>query len=376
MLLDPHTGAPANRVADVLASVPPGLAAQVSAETHACIVELKTDVHRNVAELARELSFLRGSFHSLLREELDLRAAVAGTHPLATNAEVEITDRPRYSNIEATTRAAARREPTMALHVHTAVPDPRAAVRALDGLRAELPLLLALSANSPFWRGSDSGFASARVPILAMFPRFGIPRQFFTYRNYVRVVEGMMRSDAVPDPSFVWWDVRLQPRLGTVEVRIMDAATQVADAAALAALVQCLVCRHAQIRRTSGLEPEEIAENRFLAARDGMNAMLIDARTKGLRPARELLRELLEECRPFAAELDCTAELAAAHALAAHPGDVRQRQLARRDGVAALPLALEADFAASAPPVVAGSTSSPLSHEALSLEGPHAVGHP
>jgi carboxylate-amine ligase len=209
-----------------------------------------------------------------------------------------------------------------------------------------------------------------------MFPRFGIPRQFFTYANYVRVVERMLRSDAVPEPSFIWWDVRLQPRLGTVEVRIMDAATQVADAAALAALVQCLVCRHAQIRRTTGLEPEEIAENRFLAARDGMNAMLIDARAKSLRPARELLGELLDECGPAAADLDCTAELTAAQALAADPGHVRQRRLARCDGVAALPLALEADFAASAPPVVAGLSSSPLSHEALSLGGPHPVGHP
>jgi glutamate---cysteine ligase / carboxylate-amine ligase len=353
LLMDGHAWAPANRADDVLAAMPPAMAPHASPETHACVLELKTDPHPTVPELASELGTLRRSFDRLLRDEFDLRAAVAGTHPLATGSEVEISRRPRYRKIEALTQAAARREPTMALHVHVAVPNPASGVRALDGLRVDLPLLLALSANSPFWRGNDSGFASTRVPMLAMFPRFGIPRQFDTYANYVRVVEAMLRSGAVPEPGFIWWEVRLQPRLATVEVRIMDAQTRVADAAALAALVQCLVRRHAESRRTSTLEPEILAENRFLAARDGVRAHLIDAHTGRPRPARALLAELLEDCRPQAAKLGCTSELARAERLAGDPGDARQRRLATREGLAALPALLAADFAAAARAVVA-----------------------
>ena len=147
-------------------------------------------------------------------------------------------------------------------------------MRALDGLREELPLLLALSANSPYWQGRDSGLASARIPVFQAFPRTGTPRAFGTYEAYVEAVDVLIRCDAIPEPTFLWWDARLQPRLGTIEVRIMDAQTRVRDTAALAALVQCLVRREALERADDRepLAPEVVEENRFLAARDGMDA--------------------------------------------------------------------------------------------------------
>jgi carboxylate-amine ligase len=248
-------------------------------------------------------------------------------------------------------RALAYREPTMALHVHVAVPDADTAVHALDGLRSDLPVVLALSANSPFWRGSDSGFASIRTPLFSMFPRVGIPRRFAGYASYVGVLDRMLRSGAIPEPGFVWWDARLQPRLGTVEVRIADAQSRVGDVAAIAAVVHCLVRRHAERGRPRLAEPEVLAENRFLAARDGMRAELIDGR-KARRPVDDRLAELLDACRPVAGALGCGAELAAAAALAADPGDVRQRRLAARDGLAALPARLGDEFAAVGPAVV------------------------
>jgi len=241
-------------------------------------------------------------------------------------------------------RALARREPTMAQHVHVAVPDENAAVRALDGLLSHLPVLLALSANSPYWRADDSGFASVRTPIFSMFPRVGIPRRFGTYAEYVRGVDPLLRSNAIPEPGFLWWDARLQPRLGTVEVRIMDAQSRVRDAAALAAAVHCLVRRHADAQHPGSTPPEVFAENRFLAARDGMQAQLIDDRMQQRRTARDALAELLEDCEPLAHELGCVAELAAATALAANPGYARQRMCALRDGLAALPARLENEF--------------------------------
>ena len=134
----------------------------------------------------------------------------------------------------------ARREPTLATHVHVGVATPRAAVRLLNRLRAHLPLLLALSANSPFWQGRATGFASTRTTLFDAFPRTGVPRSLHGYSDWVRTVDALLRSRAIADPSLLWWDARLQPRLGTVEVRIMDAQTTVEDVGALAALVQSL----------------------------------------------------------------------------------------------------------------------------------------
>jgi len=348
MLLDAHTGAPANRIDDVLAALPPEMQSRVAAETHACVVEIRTGPHATVGGLVDELAGLRSSLEQALAPG-GMRAAMAGTHPLARHEDVEVSTAPRYREVEARMRALARREPTMALHVHVAVPDAASAVRALDGLRADLPILVALAANSPFWRGGDSGFASMRTPLFSMFPRVGIPRQFGTYGDYVRVVDRLVGSGAVRDPSYLWWDARLQPRLGTVEVRMLDAATRVADAAALAALVQCLVRRHAESARTRPPEPEVLVENRFIAARDGMRAELVDGFGGRMRPVRQQLDEMVDGCRPYAAALGCAAELAAVPALAADPGHVRQRRLAAEHGLERLS-ALLADAFAWAPP--------------------------
>jgi carboxylate-amine ligase len=344
MLLDARTRSVANRIDDVLAALPGALAGHASAETHACVLELKTAPHASIADLAAELATLRLALDGVLHDELGLRAAAAGTHPLAMRSEVAVTTDPRHREIAYAMGALAHREPTMALHVHVAVPDGATAVRALDGLREDVPLLIALAANSPFWRRCDSGFASMRTPIFSMFPRVGIPRPFGSYERYVAGIEGMLCSVAVPDPSHLWWDARLQPRLGTVEVRVMDAQTRLTDVAALAALVQCLVRWHADDGARDATEAEVLAENRFLAARDGMDAVLIAPRSGG-RAASDVLAERLEACLPYAAELGCVSELAHVAALAGDPGHARQRRLAAREGLHGLVASLAEDFA-------------------------------
>jgi glutamate---cysteine ligase / carboxylate-amine ligase len=346
MLLDARTRSVANGIEDVLAALPAELAGHVSAETHACVLELKTTPHATIAGVAEELDTLRPALDDILRDELGMRAAAAGTHPLAIRSEVAVTTDPRHREVAETMGALAHREPTMALHVHVAVPDGAAAVRALDGLRDDLPLLLALSANSPFWRRCDSAFASMRSPIFSMFPRVGIPRRFGSYARYVTTIDRMLSSVAIRDPSFVWWDARLRPRLGTVEVRVMDAQSRVADVAALAALVQCLVRWHADERGHEATDGEVLAENRFLAARDGIDAVFIDDRS-GHRAATDVLAERLEACRPYAAALGCLSELAHVVALAHDPGHARQRRLAARLGLDGLVASLVEDFAAA-----------------------------
>ena len=346
MLLDPLTWSVANRIDEALEALPPSLARHASAETHACVIELRTDPHPTVAEAGVQLAQLRASLDDALQGTLGLRAAVAGTHPLVTSEQVAVSSGGRYRQVSDSMRALTKREPTMAQHVHVAVPDAETAVRVLDGLRSDLPLLLALSGNSPYWRGEDSGFASIRTPIFSMFPRVGIPRRFGSYAEYIRTIGPLLGSTAIPEPGFLWWDVRLRPQLGTVEVRIMDAQTRVADAAALAAVVHCLACVRATEPPPADPGPEVLAENRFLAARDGMRAQIIDARTLRKRSIRGALTELLGHCASIAPSLGCADELAAASALTAEPGAARQRRLAARDGVHAIPAWLEAQFTA------------------------------
>jgi carboxylate-amine ligase len=349
LLLDPGNGwSVANRIDDVLAALPPRISAHASAETHACVIELRTAPEPTVALAAAELAQLRQSLDRVVRDALGLRAASAGTHPTATRSEVALSAGARYQEIGATMGALARREPTMAQHVHVAVPDPASAVRALDGLRSDLPLLLALSANSPFWRGSDSGFASIRTPIFSMFPRVGIARRFGSYDRYATIVDQMLRSGAVPEPGFLWWDARLRPHLGTIEIRIMDAQSRLTDAAALTAVVQCLVHQHAHPSQVRDADPDVLAENRFLAARDGVGAYLIDERVEAMRPALDAVTELLDGCRRVAGQLGCSSELARAEALVRDPGAARQRRQVKLAGLAALPPWLAEQFAPAA----------------------------
>jgi glutamate---cysteine ligase / carboxylate-amine ligase len=357
MLLEPEEWRLAARIDDVLLSLPPGLAGSVAAETHASTIELATAPHERVGEAVRELAGLRGRLNAVLGR-LGLRAAAAGTHPAAEWRDVRVSEGARYQAIAASMRSLAQREPTFATHVHVAVPDPELAVAVLGRIRRHLPVLLALSANSPFLQGRESGLASARTPLFGAFPRSGLPRRFAGYAEYVEAIDLLLRLDAFPDPTFLWWDVRLQPRFGTIEVRIMDAQTHVGDVAALASLVQCLV-RHESGRRRGEPpdHPELLEENRFLAARDGMRASLLDPRAGGPRPVRELLEELLEMCAPDADALGCRRELEQALELAAAPGEQRQRAIAAlRPGEAAggrrlrrLTRQLSATFAQSLP---------------------------
>jgi glutamate---cysteine ligase / carboxylate-amine ligase len=275
---------------------------------------------------------------------------VAGTHPFTLWEDVEVSPGARYQFLYSSMRELARREPTFGLHVHVAVPDPELAVRAYNRMRAHLPMLLALSGNSPYWQGRDTGLCSMRTPLFQAFPRVGIPAQYPSYSDYVEGIDILLRCDAFPEPTFLWWDVRLQPRFGTVEVRVMDAQTRLADTVAIAALVQCLIRLEAldgHAGHTLVNRPEVLEENRFIAARDGMQAELIDPASERRRPAREWLEQLLADCAPHAADLGCSDELDSVRVLADATGAVRQRSRAghgTEPQLGRLMRALHADF--------------------------------
>jgi glutamate---cysteine ligase / carboxylate-amine ligase len=332
MLLDPGDWSLAQSSDEVLARLSKELSPHASPETHAAVVELATGIHPDVDGVVAELTWLRNR----LSEEvgtMGLTVAGAGTHPLTVRQETEVSGALRYRALHDSMRVLARREPTMALHVHVGVPDPEDAVRLLHGLRRNIPVLLALSANSPYWQGHDCGFASARTVIFDAFPRTGPPRFFADYPDYVETVDELIVSAAIPDPSFLWWDVRLQPALGTVEVRVMDAQSRVREVAPLVALIQSLACLELEGEPSLLVpSPEVLAENRFLAARDGMDARLIDPTARCLIPVREMLDALLADCRPHALAFGCATALDRIPRLAAENGADRQRKFVARDG--------------------------------------------
>ena len=348
LVLDPGDWALAQRTDEVLARLSPTLSPHAAAETHEAAIELATLPHGSAVGAAREAARLRAALAGDLFP-YGLRAAGAGTHPFAVWTDTQVSSGARYQLVYESMRELARREPTFALHVHVGVPNREAAVELLNRMRPHIPLLLALSANSPYWQGRDSGFCSVRTPIFQAFPRVGIPRVFSSYDEYVETVDQLLRCDAFPEPTFLWWDVRLQPALGTVELRIMDAQTRPAHTAVLAAAVQTI----AHLELEEGYHPQELIdasellhENRFLAARDGMGARLLDPVVGGRVPATEQLEELIAAGLPHAQELGCADAFEALRDHARCNGAAWQRQIARRTDLRGLVAALSLEFTA------------------------------
>jgi carboxylate-amine ligase len=331
MLLNAHDWSLAQQVDRVLMALPDRLTGQIKPETHKATLELSTSVQTNVQGVDAELRQLRG-WVDLQLALLGLRAACAGTHPMTVWHESVVSNGDRQQEVYGSMRELARREPTFALHVHVGVRDPDDAIRTADRMRAHLPMLLALSANSPFWQGRDTGLASARTPLWQAFPRVGIPRAFGSYEEYVSSVDLLIRSGALPEPTFLWWDVRPQPRYGTVEVRVMDAQTSVGRTVPLVALIQCLAkleCEEGYASSMLLAAPEVLEENRFLAARDGVEARLISP-DDGLRVSvRSLVDDLLPALYEHAQELGCEAELVGVAELLAIPSAAQQLEMAR-----------------------------------------------
>jgi carboxylate-amine ligase len=346
MLVDPATWALSERADEVLSVTGEELAGHCAAETHEAALELKTGPHATVRDAVAELRDLR---HRLAGdvEELGIAAAAAGMHPDRPSGLTRVSPSSRYQIIERTMRGLAHREPTFALHVHVGVPDAESAIRVLNRLRAHIPVFLALSATSPFHRGQSTGLASNRTVVFQGFPRTGLPRCFDAYSDWVSTVDLLVRSRAIPEPTFLWWDIRPQPRLGTVEVRIMDAQPRIGATAALAALVQSVVRLELEEEYASPAlvaAQEVLAENRFLAVRDGARAQLIDPCQADRVPLAEIVGELLAAARPHAEALEALPELDLVPALVQAPEATRQRAVAAAVGIPQLVADLAARF--------------------------------
>ncbi len=330
MILDPEGWGLAQEIEQLLAAVPAELDGQVKPELFKAVLEIATRPCDGVRAAGRELAELRRAVLEITAEE-GLTIGAAATHPFALCREQEMVDRPRYHELVDELGPIALRELIFGTHVHVAIEGADRAIYVADGIRRYLPLFLALSVNSPFWEGERTGLMSSRVPIFRQFPREGIPPHYGTWEIFSHRVELMMRAGAIPDYTFLWWDVRPHPRLGTVETRIFDQQTRVEHTIALAALTACLA--HRLCAAHDAEEPlieyptELIDDNKIRAARHGTDGKLVDFRAGEQVPAKEMAHRLVEMLADDAAELDCVAELRSVEDLLEH-GTGAHRQLA------------------------------------------------
>jgi carboxylate-amine ligase len=312
MICDAESLELSQSIEEVLAVVPEDIRGYVKPELMQSVLEVATLPCRNVAEAGEQLRDLRRVVRRVAGEK-GLAIGAAGTHPNALYEDQRIVERPRYQELAAELGWIAKRELIFGTHIHIGVDDAEKAIYVADGIRGYLPLLLGMSANSPLWRGMQTGMMSSRTPVFRGFPRVGIPPYYGNWEIYSHRVELMMRGGAIEDYTFLWWDVRPHPNLGTIEVRVFDQQTRVEHTIGFAALVQSLVHRLAgsyDDGKPSMEHPWElIDDNKVRAALVGIEGKLIDFDRGVEVPGDEMARGVIEELREPASELGCEDEL-------------------------------------------------------------------
>jgi carboxylate-amine ligase len=296
LLIDADTFRPANIASELLAAIDPP-SGVITNDVYEALIETCTPVVRSAPEGAETLAALRETLF-----EAGARYIGGGLHPDVKFGDVQHVETERYQQIREEMRGLLSRTPTAALHVHVGMPDPETAIHTCNRLRVHLPLFQALAAHSPYWFGVDSGLASSRSAVFRAFPRSRVPQAFQGWDHYQEVIRWCVATAEIPDYTFVWWDIRPSPNLGTVEVRAMDAQSRLESVTGIAALVHALAVACADGAEEVAPPTEGIAESSFRAARDGIAATVW---WRGaLRPIREVAKDALAIARPYARELD------------------------------------------------------------------------
>jgi carboxylate-amine ligase len=308
MILDSETLNLQNAVESLIEDSPDG---EIKPELMESVLEIATTPCRSAREAGEQIRALRRQVADAA-ERQGLRIGSAGTHPFAMWEEQRISSDERYRELVSQLRFVARQEVIFGLHVHVGLDDPDKAIHVTNGMRVHVPILLALSANSPFWRGAHSGLQSTRTPIFRAFPRVGIPPRYEDFDDWSRRIDFMETTKVVPDYTYLWYDVRPHPNFGTVEIRVMDSQTRVEHTLAIAALIQAMVkelAEHYDAGKSLSRYPYEMLdENKWLAARHGLEGELVDLPATDRVQAKELTRRLMDRLRPHAEELGSATE--------------------------------------------------------------------
>jgi glutamate---cysteine ligase / carboxylate-amine ligase len=311
MILDASSFELVNAIETMLEATEAG---EIKPELMESVLEISTEPCRNVHEAGEQLRQLRRQVGQTAASK-GLAIGSAGTHPFAMWENQRIVARPRYRDLISALRFVARQELIFGVHVHVGIDDPDKAIHVANGMRVHMPILLGLSANSPFWRGDVTGLASVRTPIFRAFPRVGIPPTYKDWADYEQRIEFMTRARVIEDYTYLWHDVRPHPNFGTIEVRVMDSQTHVEHTIGLAALVQGLV-RELSQHYESGQELssypfEMLDENKWLAARHGLEGELVDLPSSDRVATRALALRLIERMREHCQDLGSADELEA-----------------------------------------------------------------
>jgi carboxylate-amine ligase len=276
------------------------------------VLEIAVGPHRNAAEAGTALRELRREVAGAAAAH-GLTIGSAGTHPFALWEEQRIAARERYRDLIEALRFVARQELIFGLHVHVGIDDADKAIHVANGMRVHVPILLALSANSPFWRADATGLASTRMPIFRAFPRTGVGPHYADWADYEKRIAFMVEAGVMEDYTWLWYDVRPHPNLGTVEIRAMDAQTRVEHTLGLAALIQAMakeLSEHHEAGKKLGHFPDEMLdENKWMAARHGLDGQLVDLPQRRTVPTKELARRLVDRLREHAQDLGSADEL-------------------------------------------------------------------
>jgi glutamate---cysteine ligase / carboxylate-amine ligase len=296
-IVDPGTWELRSHVSELLASSAETFGDQVKRELHQSIVEVGTKICESVDELAEEIIRSRRGL-SDAAERVGLRVAAAGTHPFSSWTEQRLSPGERYEHIVDELQLLARSLLIFGLHVHVAVPEQALTIELMNEARYFLPHLLALSTSSPFWMGHNTGLKSYRTAVFRRFPRTGIPDRFESWSEYQDYLQLLVELHALDNAKKIWWDLRPHPTFGTLEFRICDVPTAPRATIAIAALAQAIIVKLYKLRvRNLGFRLYHrrlIEENKWRAARYGLDGKLIDFGRRAEVPMRELGIELLE----------------------------------------------------------------------------------
>jgi len=296
-IIDPATCELRSHVMQLVSAASPDILDQVKHEMHQSIVETGTRICENVSELRIEMHRTRGELVAAA-ERAGLQVAAAGTHPFSSWIDQVISPGERYQHIVEELQQLARSLLIFGMHVHVAMPDKQTTIDLMNMVRYFLPHLLALSTSSPFWMGRNTGLKSFRTTVFRRFPRTGIPEQFESWSAYENFVNLLVRLNCIDTGKKIWWDVRPHPTFGTLEFRMCDVTTKIEEAVAIAALTQALVVKLHRLYTGNQswrlYRRALIEENKWRAARYGIDGKLLDLGKETEVHMRELIPELLE----------------------------------------------------------------------------------
>ncbi|HVG08466.1 MAG TPA: carboxylate-amine ligase [Thermoanaerobaculia bacterium] len=302
---------------------------ELKAEMHQSVIEVGTPICQDIKEARREVVRLRSQLAGLARRN-GLTIAAAGTHPFARWQDQLITPLPRYAEIVEDLQQVARANLIFGLHVHVGIDDRETAVHIMNAARYFLPHIFALSTNSPFWEGRNTGFKSYRCKIFDRFPRTGIPDHFQSISEYDNYIKLLIKTGCIDNAKKIWWDIRMHPFFDTLEYRICDVPMRVEETLVVAALCQAVTCKlYKLIKRNLGFRLYRrllISENKWRAARYGISGKLIDFGKQEEVDCAMLIHELLEFIDDVVDELGSREELAWVHEILRH-GTGADRQL-------------------------------------------------